>query len=69
MENIRFVVAPYALFDTLRAFENDKSSGHYLKYAVTMEDGELVVCAEKKYHPVSIPAQESACGSIPKYTK
>ncbi len=56
METVNFVVAPYALFDTLRAFENDRNSEYQVEYSVTMEDGNLVVYAERKYYPVPTQA-------------
>ena len=56
MENVNFRVAPYALFDTLWAFENDRNSEYHIEYGVSMEDGNLTVYAEKKYYPVPTQA-------------
>lgn len=52
MSKIYFKVAPYALFDVLKAFENDSDIHRRIDYTVTKEDGELVVIANENYKQV-----------------
>lgn len=42
-DRISFRVAPYALYNTLRALHNERDRYRYLDVTVTQEDGDLVV--------------------------
>ncbi len=52
MKTIEFKVAPYALYDTIKAILNQNDKNHYYKITVTKEDGYLVIFAteEQIYH-------------------
>ena len=52
MENrdvIRFKIAPYALFDTLKALDNTKDHSRHLEYGVTKCDNELEIWVREVY--------------------
>jgi len=52
-EMISFKVAPYALYDVLRAFEVQNNNNLYEHYekGVTKEDNDLIVWVTKEYLP------------------
>ena len=52
-ETVRFKVAPYALYDVLRALEvqNNNNLYEYYEKGVTKEDNDLVVWVTKEYLP------------------
>lgn len=52
-ETITFKVAPYALYDVLRALEvqNNNNLYEYYEKGVTKEDNDLVVWVTKQYLP------------------
>ena len=58
-DTIRFKVAPYALYDTLKALHlmNDNHINEYYAIGVTKEDNDLVVWVTKEHIPTS-----STCG-------
>ena len=60
-ETVRFKVAPYALYDVLRALEvqNNNNLYEYYEKGVTKEDGDFVVWVTKEYLPR--PEDENCC--------
>lgn len=47
--NIKFEVAPYALFDVLKALNNTNDSTRYIECGVTKEDGNLIIWATEHF--------------------
>ena len=60
--NIKFEVAPYALFDVLCALNNTRDSNRYVEYGVIKEDNNLIVWANEKYYK-RCTYPETGCGS------
>jgi hypothetical protein len=54
-DTIRFKVAPYALYDVLKALHlmNDNHVNELYEFGVTKEDNDLVVWVKKDYIPTS----------------
>jgi len=62
-EHVSFEVAPYALYDVMRALEiqNNNNLYEYYEKGVTKQDGHLVVWVTKEY--LSKPTDEKCCAA------
>ena len=54
-DKISFTVAPYALYDTLRALEIESQDNryNYITYAVTKQDNNLVIVVTTEPRPLN----------------
>lgn len=60
-EIVKFQVAPYALYDVLRALEveNNNNLYEYYEKGVIKEDNELMVWVKKQYLPKPVEDKEA----------
>ena len=55
MKYIDFTVAPYVLYDVLKALNSSVKENEYQKIVVTGEDNDLMVRVHREYLPISNP--------------
>ena len=67
-DKLSFTVAPYALYDTLRALEIESIDNRYnhITYAVTKEDNDLVVVVTTKAKALNAGDANTCTDGVPK---